>query len=31
MKNWKEDVLIPVILSAATTILFQAVMGVLWG
>lgn len=31
MKLWKEDILQPVLLSAATTILFQAVLGVLLG
>lgn len=31
MKNWKEDILQPVLLSAATTLLFQAVLGVLLG
>lgn len=31
LKNWKEDILLPILLSAATTILFQAVLGVLLG
>lgn len=31
MKNWKEDVLIPVILSAATTILLHAAVRWLLG
>lgn len=31
LKNWKEDILLPVLLSAATTLLFQAVLGVLLG